>query len=166
MGSASTPRPVAEHRYASQLTWTGNRGAGTVDRRSYGREHVIAGEGKPNLAGSSDPAFRGDPARWNPEELLVAALSSCHMLMYLDMCSRAGVVVTAYEDEADGVMEESPDGGGQFREVTLRPRVTVSAPAMVETAEAQHEKASDLCFIARSVNFAVGHEATTVVAET
>ncbi len=155
---------MAEHTYATGLRWTGNRGEGTSSYRAYGREHVISAPGKPDLAGSSDPAFRGDGARWNPEELLVAALSSCHLLMYLHLCAEAGVVVVGYEDDARGAMEMSADGGGQFREVVLRPRVTVAEAAMVAAAEAQHARAHELCFIARSVNFEVRHEPVTEVA--
>lgn len=155
---------MAEHRYATSLRWTGNRGTGTATYRDYGRDHVVAAAGKPDLLGSSDPAFRGDATRWNPEELLVAALSSCHMLMYLHLCAAAGAVVVAYRDEASGVMAETPDGGGAFREVTLRPRVTVAGPEMIATAEAQHERAHELCFIARSVNFEVRHEPEVEVA--
>lgn len=149
---------MAEHAYATNLRWSGNRGEGTSGYRDYGREHVISAPGKPDLAGSSDPAFRGDSSRWNPEELLVAALSSCHMLVYLHLCSGAGAVVVAHEDEARGAMVESPDGGGQFREVVLRPRVTVSEEGMIAAAEAEHDRAHELCFVARSVNFPVRHE--------
>ena len=156
---------MAEHDYETRLRWTGDRGAGTADRRSYGREHVIAAGGKPELAGSSDPAFRGDASRWNPEELLVAALSGCHMLMYLDLCARAGVVVLSYEDVASGVMAEAADGGGEFREVVLRPRVSVAESSMLPGAEEQHAAAHRLCFIARSVNFEVRHEPVTTVAD-
>ncbi len=155
---------MAEHGYATSLRWTGDRGAGTAGYRAYGREHVIAAAGKPDLAGSADPAFRGDAGRWNPEELLVAALSSCHMLTYLHLCADAGVVVVGYEDEASGVLVTAADGGGDFREVVLRPRVTVAAAAMVAAAEAQHERAHALCFIARSVGFEVRHDPATAVA--
>lgn len=155
---------MAEHAYATSLRWTGDRGAGTAGYRGYGREHVITAAGKPDLAGSADPAFRGDGDRWNPEELLLAALSSCHMLMYLHLCADAGAVVVAYEDEASGVMVTGVDGGGEFREVVLRPRVTVAAADMVAAAESQHERAHELCFIARSVNFEVRHEPLTEVA--
>lgn len=149
---------MAEHTYATSLRWSGNRGEGTASYRGYGREHVISAPGKPDLAASSDPAFRGDSSRWNPEELLVAALSSCHLLFYLHLCADAGVVVVDYEDDAGGVMVQGADGGGEFREVVLRPRVTVAEEAMVEAAVAQHARAHGLCFIARSVNFEVRHE--------
>ena len=149
---------MAEHTYATSLRWSGNRGEGTSSYRGYGREHVISAPGKPDLGASSDPAFRGDSSRWNPEELLVAALSSCHLLFYLHLCADAGVVVVDYEDDAGGVMVQGADGGGEFREVVLRPRVTVAQEAMVEAAVAQHARAHGLCFIARSVNFEVRHE--------
>lgn len=155
---------MAEHAYATRLRWTGDRGGGTASYRAYGREHVISAAGKPDLAGSADTAFRGNADRWNPEELLVAALSSCHMLFYLHLCAEAGAVVVAYEDEASGVMAMAADGGGEFREVVLRPRVTIAAADMAAVAEAQHERANALCFIARSVNFEVRHEPRTEVA--
>lgn len=149
---------MTEHSFAASLRWSGNRGEGTASYRGYGREHVISSPGKPDLAGSSDPAFRGDASRWNPEELLVAALSSCHMLFYLHLCAEAGAVVVAYEDDASGIMAMAADGGGEFTGVVLRPRVTVADASMVTVAEAQHARAHELCFIARSVNFEVRHE--------
>ena len=154
---------MTEHHYDVGLVWTGDRGQGTESVRGYDRAHEIRIDGKPALAGSSDPAFRGDASRHNPEELLVAALSSCHMLWYLNLCAVAGVVVTGYEDRARGVMVEEADGGGSFRQVVLSPRVTVAGPEMTDDAEAQHERANALCFIARSVNFPVRHEPLTRV---
>lgn len=145
-----------EHRYAVTVDWTGNLGSGTANYRAYDRRHEILADGKPPIAASSDPAFRGDPVRWNPEDLLVASLSSCHMLWYLHLCAVAGIVVTAYRDDAEGVMEEGADGGGRFAQVTLRPTVTVKAGADLETARALHHDAHAKCFIANSVNFPVG----------
>ena len=146
--------------YALTTVWTGDRGEGTRSPRAYARDHEVRIDGKPTLLGSSDPSFSGDPARHNPEELLVAALSSCHMLWYLDLCARARVVVVGYEDRATGLMTEEADGGGVFTEVVLRPQVTVADAAMSETAQAQHGRAAELCFIARSVRFPVRHEPT------
>src|SRR6476661_292670 len=103
-----------EHTYEIDLTWTGNRGTGTSAYRAYDRTHEIGAPGKPALPGSSDPAFRGDGTRYNPEEFLVAALSACHMLAYLHLCADAGVVVTGYVDRARGVMTETESGGGHF----------------------------------------------------
>jgi organic hydroperoxide reductase OsmC/OhrA len=125
---------------------------------------VTVADGRPELAGSSDPAFRGDKTRWNPELELVAALSQCHMLSYLHVCATAGVVVTAYEDAPYGLMAETADGGGHFTEVVLRPRVTVQAADMAGAARELHAQASAKCFIAGSVNFPVRHEPTTVAA--
>lgn len=143
------------HAYPIHLTWTGNLGSGTSDYRAYSRDHEITAAGKPLLPGSSDPAFRGDPSRYNPEELLVASLSACHMLWYLHLCAEAGIVVSEYTDEARGTMLESPAGGGAFSDVVLRPMVTIQAGADAKLAEALHERAHELCFIARSVNFPV-----------
>lgn len=152
-----------EHRYQVAVEWTGNRGEGTASYRGYGRDHSIRIEGKPELAGSSDPAFRGDPARHNPEDLFVASLSTCHMLWYLHLCSEAGVVVTGYRDRAEGVMETGADGGGRFRSVTLRPEVTIAPGSDADKARALHKPANARCFIANSVNCPVGHEPTVTV---
>jgi organic hydroperoxide reductase OsmC/OhrA len=147
------------HRYEVTVTWTGNTGTGTSSYKSYERRHEIsAGTEKPLIPGSSDPAFRGDAARWNPEELLVASLSACHKLWYLHLCSEAGIAVVSYVDYAEGVMEETPDGAGQFQRVTLRPQVTVAAGSDMARARELHRAADAKCFIARSVNFPVEHE--------
>lgn len=151
------------HRYATTLTWTGNAGEGTASYRSYERAHEIAVDGKPTIAGSSDPSFRGDPARWNPEELLLASISACHQLWYLHLCAVNGVVVTAYRDEAEGVMVEDETSGGRFASAVLRPRVTIAAGSDPAKALALHHEANARCFVANSLNFPVGHEATVVV---
>ena len=148
-----------EHNYSATVTWTGNTGQGTAGYKSYTRDHDIACPGKPTIRGSADPAYRGDAGRHNPEDMLVAALSACHMLWYLHLCSAAGVVVTAYEDSADGVMQTHPPGGeGEFTRVTLRPRVTITPESDAETAARLHAEANANCFVARSVNFPVHHE--------
>ncbi len=151
------------HRYPVTVEWTGNTGTGTSGYRSYARRHEIsAGAEKPVIPGSADPVFRGDKDRWNPEELLVAALSACHKLSYLHCCADAGIVVLAYVDHAEGEMQETPDGGGHMTRVTLRPRVTVAAGSDVARALALHEAAHHKCFIANSVNFPVEHQAEIV----
>jgi organic hydroperoxide reductase OsmC/OhrA len=149
------------HRYAVTVEWTGNAGTGTSTYKAYERRHEIyaAGE-KPPIPGSSDPTFRGDATRWNPEELLVASLSACHKLWYLHLCATAGVVVVGYIDHAEGEMEESADGGGRFRRVVLRPEVTIAAGSDVDKARALHAEAHTKCFIANSVNFPVEHQPT------
>jgi organic hydroperoxide reductase OsmC/OhrA len=151
-------RKVREHHYGAELTWTGNRGTGTSGYRDYARDHRIAAPGKADIAGSSDPHFRGDAARWNPEELLVASLSACHQLWYLHLCADAGIVVTAYADAAEGVMHEEPGGHGHFARVVLRPQVTI-ASGDARQALALHARAQELCFIARSVNSPVETQA-------
>jgi organic hydroperoxide reductase OsmC/OhrA len=148
-----------EHIYETTLVWTGNLGDGTRNYTGYSRAHEISIEGKPTIVGSSDPHFRGDPARYNPEELLLAALSACHMLSYLHQCAVAKIVVVDYHASATGKMVETPDGGGHFTEVVLRPRVMVSKDSDVEKAQELHHKAHELCFIANSVNFPVRAEA-------
>ncbi|MFS8084047.1 MAG: OsmC family protein [Acidobacteriota bacterium] len=144
-----------EHSYSVSVRWTGNTGAGTSSFRGYKRDHEVSVSGKPPIPASSDPNFRGDKARYNPEELLVASLSACHMLWYLHLCSESGIVVTNYHDEATGAMVETDDGGGHFTEVTLRPAVKVAGGADVELARRLHDRAHHLCFIANSVNFPV-----------
>jgi organic hydroperoxide reductase OsmC/OhrA len=143
------------HSYQVTITWTGNTGAGTTGYRDYQRSHDISASGRPTIPGSSDPAFRGDPSRWNPEQLLVASLSACHKLWYLHLCAEAGVVVHAYVDEAVGVLEESTDGSGQFVEVTLKPRVSLAPGSDQAKALSLHHAAHSKCFIARSINFPV-----------
>jgi organic hydroperoxide reductase OsmC/OhrA len=151
------------HRYATTLTWAGNAGEGTASYRGYERAHEIAVDGKPTIAGSADPSFRGDPARWNPEELLLASISACHQLWYLHLCAVNGVVVTAYRDEAEGVMVEDETGGGRFESAVLRPQVTIAAGSDPAKALALHHEANARCFVANSLNFPVGHEATVAV---
>lgn len=150
------------HRYRVDVVWTGNRGSGTDGYRNYSRNHVIRIPGKPELAGSSDPTFRGDATRHNPEDMLVSALSTCHMLSYLHMATVAGVVVTDYRDAAEGTMVTEGDGG-HFTEVVLRPTVTITAASDPAKAEAAHEAAHHACFIANSVNFPVRCEPRVVV---
>lgn len=152
---------MRKHQYALSVAWTGNLGPGTTAYDAYSRDHLVRVTGKQALEASSDPAFRGDASRHNPEELLVAALSSCHMLSYLHLCATHGVVVTAYVDQALGTMKQTADGGGHFSEVTLRPLVTLGAGCDIELATRLHEEAHHLCFIANSVNFPV-HCAPTI----
>ncbi len=147
-----------EHSYALDLVWTGNTGSGTSGYRDYRREYVITADGKPSLTGSADRAFFGDPALHNPEDLLVAALSSCHLLSYLALAARAGIVVTSYRDHAEGMMAENGWGGGRFTKVVLRPDVVVAEAADVGRATELHEDAAKACFVAASVNFPVEHE--------
>ena len=152
------------HAYDVTVTWTGDRGSGTSGYRDFDRAHDVTAGGPPPIAASADPAFRGDPDRWNPEQELVAALAQCHMLWYLHLCAVGGVVVTGYRDDAHGTMTEGPDGGGRFAEVVLRPRITVTSASMVDKATALHATANEKCFIAGSVNFPVRHEPVIEVA--
>lgn len=149
---------VAVHNYELALSWTGNQGTGTSAYRAYSRAHEVTAPGRPPLLGSADPAFRGETDRWNPELLLVAALSGCHLMSYLHVCVEAGVVVTAYSDAPTGAMTQTPGGGGHFTEVVLRPRVTLAPGSDVELATRLHGDANERCFIAGSVNFPVRHE--------
>jgi len=147
-----------EHHYALTVRWTGNLGAGTSSYRGYSRDHDVEIPGLPVLKGSADPTFHGDRERYNPEQLLLAALSQCHMLSFLHVAVKHGVVVTGYEDRAEGVMRTNRDGSGQFESATLKPRVTTATPVAEELLEELHRGANAVCFIARSVNFPVRHE--------
>jgi organic hydroperoxide reductase OsmC/OhrA len=151
-----------EHIYKTDLVWTGNTGDGTRRYKGYSRAHEISIQGKPTIVGSSDPHFNGDASRYSPEDLLVAALSACHMLYYLHLCADAKIVVTDYQDGATGKMIETPNGGGHFTEVVLRPRVVVSSDSDAKLAGEIHHKAHELCFIANSVNFPVRCEPTVI----
>lgn len=146
------------HRYLVRTEWTGNLGTGTSGYRDYSRNAVLRIDGKPAVESSADRAFYGDAARWNPEDLLVAALSECHMLSFLHVAAVNRVIVLAYTDEATGIMEQTGDGGGHFVSVTLHPRVVVAEAGMVDLAASLHAEASRKCFIASSVNFPVEHE--------
>lgn len=148
-----------EHQYSLTVKWTGNKGEGTSTYRAYERSHTVSSENKPDILCSSDPVFRGDKTKYNPEEFLVAALSSCHMLSYLHLCADNGIVVVDYIDNPVGVMEELPDGSGHFTSVTLNPVVTITDKSMIGKANELHEKANQLCFIANSCSFKVNHKA-------
>lgn len=152
----------ARHDYAVVVTWQGNRGTGTSDYRAYGREHTVTAVGKHQISGSADRTFHGDADRWNPEEMLLAALAQCHMLSYLHVATSHGVVVVAYEDAAIGELEVTGDGGGHFTSATLRPRVRIADPAQIDLANRLHAEASAKCFIAASVSFPIGHEPETL----
>ncbi|KAF3885726.1 MULTISPECIES: OsmC family protein [Nostocales] len=153
------------HSYSVAIAWTGNLGEGTANYRAYSRNHEIQSQDKPIIYGSSDPSFRGDPTRYNPEELLLASISACHMLWYLHLCASAKIVVMDYVDRPVGVMEETNNGSGRFTEVTLKPRVAIANSANIETATRLHEEAHKMCFIANSVNFPIRHSAETVAVD-
>ncbi len=154
-----------QHSYQLIIQWTGNTGTGTSAYTAYTRDHQLLINDKPVIGLSSDPAFRGDKTKHNPEELLLASISSCHMLWYLHLCATAGVIVTDYVDHATGIMEETADSGGRFTAVTLHPVVTVTEKGMIEKANEQHKKANELCFISNSLNFPVHHDPLCNVAE-
>ncbi|MGH7603332.1 MAG: OsmC family protein [Gemmatimonadaceae bacterium] len=152
------------HEYKSRLTWDGAVGDEPFAYQSYNRKYTVHVDGKPDLHGSADPIFRGDPTRYNPEDLFVISLSSCHLLSYFALCARKGVAVVAYEDDASGTMTINPDGSGKFEDVTLRPVVTIAPDADKELALTLHDEAHRQCFIASSVAIPVHHEATICVA--
>ena len=153
-----------EHQYAVTVEWTGNTGEGTATYRSYTRDNVVSADGPVPIDGSADRAFRGDPTRWNPEQLLLAAASQCHLLSYLHQAALNDVVVLGYVDHPTAVMREDGAGGGRFTEIVLHPQVTISAASSVEVAERLHAPASAACFIAATLNIPVQHEVHTIVA--
>jgi organic hydroperoxide reductase OsmC/OhrA len=153
----------ASHAFAATVRWTGNTGTGTSAYTAYRRTHEIAVPGKPAIPCSSDAAFHGDADRWNPEDMLVGSIAACHMLWFLHLASKAGVVVESYEDRATGEMRINADGSGEFTAATLRPQVTISAGDPALTPELHHQ-AHERCFIARSLNFEVGCEPTVALA--
>lgn len=146
------------HEYTARVIWDGNTGEGTASYTSYGRQYRALIAGKPDILGTADPAFRGDPAKHNPEDLFLTSLSACHMLFYLSLCARNGVRVLTYEDEARGCMVMHADGGGKFEEITLRPRVTIEGEENVALATQLHAAAHKLCFIANSCSVPISHE--------
>jgi organic hydroperoxide reductase OsmC/OhrA len=149
---------MKKHNYQTKITWTGNEGKGTKNYSAYNRNHSISAEGKyGEILSSSDPSFRGDKTRFNPEELFLSSISSCHMLWYLHLCSTHKITVIDYVDNASGTMEEGENGSGRFAEVTLNPIATILEEHYVEKAKDLHKEASQMCFIANSVNFKIGH---------
>src|SRR5262245_32999738 len=158
MSPAREDGMAKQHPYTSRVVWTGNRGEGTKTYRGYDRTWQIATPGKPVVECSNDPLLGGDPAKPNPEDLLLSALSSCHMLWYLHLASDAGIVVMSYEDNPVGIGETSPNGAGRFLSATLKPRIEVKRGADLRRAEAIHHEIHQFCFIARSVNFPVSYE--------
>lgn len=155
---------AGKHQFVTSVRWTGNRGSGTASYKAYDRTWDLETPGKAVVHCSNDPALGGDPAKHNPEDLLIAALSSCHMLWYLHLCAIAGVVVTRYEDAAQGEMVMHKDGSGEFVKVTLHPQIAVSAQSSLDKAQALHGEAHKFCFIARSVNFPVECEPVVTLA--
>jgi organic hydroperoxide reductase OsmC/OhrA len=153
-----------QHHYRIVNRWTGNLGTGTSAYAAYSRAHELSGAGKAAaIAGSSDPLFRGDRTRYNPEELLLGGLSACHMLWVLHLSADAGITITHYEDDAWGEMAEHADGSGEFTRVVLRPRVTIAEAERAHDALAIHGKAHKVCALARSMNFPVEHEPQILV---
>jgi len=155
---------MKQHSYEIRVEWTGNEGNGTLNYKSYNRNHKVIGDGKyAAINGSADPAFLGDKTRYNPEDLFLSSLSACHMLFYLHLCSAHQIIVTEYIDKATGIMEETKNGSGKFTEVTLNPTVKITDANMIEQATELHKKANELCFIANSCNFKIGHKPNTII---
>ncbi len=147
-----------QHHYKLAVKWTGNQGTGTSNYKQFERSYKIQIENKADILGSSDPEFRGDRTKHNPEELLLASVSSCHMLWYLHLCSEAKIIVTDYVDNAEATLDETENGNGKFTSITLHPNITISDKSMVEQATELHKKANEFCFVSNSLNFIVAHE--------
>ncbi|CAM1361314.1 Stress-induced protein [Tenacibaculum sediminilitoris] len=155
---------MKKHNYKIKVEWTGNEGNGTLNYKSYKRDHKIIAPGKyGEIKGSSDPSFLGDQTRYNPEDLFLSSLSACHMLWYLHLCSVHKIIVTDYVDNATGIMEETENGSGKFTEVTLNPIVKIIDENMIPKANELHHEANKMCFIANSCNFKIGHNPNTLV---
>jgi len=155
---------MKNHKYEVQIKWTGNEGHGTLNYKSYNRNHTISGHGKYNeILASSDPSFLGDKSKYNPEDLFLSSISACHMLWYLHLCSINKIIVTDYMDSATGIMEETKNGSGKFKEVLLNPVVTIEKEALIAKATKLHFEANKMCFIANSCNFKIGHYPKTIV---
>lgn len=149
---------MKDHYYKTIVTWTGNTGKGTLDYKAYERDHIIQVQGKPEIQGTSEVSYYGNQFRYNPEELLVASLSACHMLWFLHLCAINKVVIIAYKDIAFGTMQTTPGGGGKFTEVILKPDISIAGSADAELLDKLHKEANTLCFIASSCNFPVRHQ--------
>ena len=156
---------MRSHEYHTHIIWNGNLGDGTSSYAAYGRQYRIVIDGKPELAGSANPAFRGEPGKHDPEDLFLAAVASCHMLSYLALCARGGIRVVGYEDEASGTLVLNASGGGRFEEITLHPTVTIAEGDAAHAAKL-HETAHELCFIASSCSVPIRHEAKILVEAT
>jgi organic hydroperoxide reductase OsmC/OhrA len=150
------------HDYTAQIVWTGDRGEGARRYKGYDRTWRIATSGKLPINCSNDPLLGGDPAKPNPEDLLLSSLAACHMLWYLHLASDAGIVVRAYEDAPVGVGETGARGEGRFIRAVLRPKITVERGADLAKADSLHQDVHHYCFIARSVNFPITYEASYV----
>ncbi len=156
--------PRKSHLYSSRVTWVGNTGAGTQSYAGYARDYCVEIAAKPVLAGSADPAFRGDANLHNPEDLFLSAIAACHMLTYLALCAGRGVVVSAYEDHAEGLLSVESDGGGRFERILLRPGVTITRAENADLAMQLHQAAHALCFIGNSCSTPIQHEARVRIA--
>ncbi len=155
---------MKNHNYEIKIEWTGNEGHGTLNYKSYSRNHTVSGKGKYNeILASSDPSFLGDKSRYNPEDLFLSSISACHMLWYLHLCSVNKIIVSTYVDNATGVMEETKDGSGKFKEVSLNPLVTIENEELRKKANELHYEANKMCYIANSCNFKIGHNPKTIV---
>ncbi|MDR3704184.1 MAG: OsmC family protein [Candidatus Sulfopaludibacter sp.] len=150
---------MKQHQFQVTTQWTGNLGTGTSAYRAYSRDHELSAPGKPTRIPGSSAVAIGDRSRYNPEELLVGALSACHMMWVLHLCANAGIVITEYADDALGEMAEHADGAGEFTRVVLRPRMSITDAARVDEARAMHDRAHQVCCLARSVNFPVEYRA-------
>lgn len=154
---------IFKHLFKASLSWIDKREeAKQPSSQIYRKSHRIAIEGKPDIQVSAAKAFKGDPNLYNPEDLLLSSLVSCHMMAYLYVCSENNIEVISYRDTADALLETTADGSGRFVKATLNPQVVISDPTKIELALSLHKKANQLCFIANSCNFPIHHYPTCV----
>ena len=151
-----------KHLFKAEVKWTSNQNQEDSTKRFYSKSHTVLIEGKPILNVSAAKAFKGDSEKYNPEDLLLSSLVSCHMMSYLYVCSQNGIEVLEYSDNAEATLEVSPDGSGRFVTITLNPEVKISNSSQIQLALGLHQKANQLCFIANSCNFPVLHNASCV----
>lgn len=148
------------HLFFSSIVWTGNLGSGTDTYTTYSRSHTVSSVSKESIHCSSDPMFRGDASKYNPEELFLSSISSCHMLWYLHLCADAKIVVVEYKDDCEGILKLDEHSLGKFEHITLRPTIIISEVAKIEKAKELHQLAHKFCFIAQSLNVHVSIEPT------
>ena len=145
------------HLFKVALNWIKKEPQTDSSTRIYTKSHHISIEGKPDLEVSAAKAFKGDPNLYNPEDLLLSSLTSCHMMSYLYCCMQYKIEVISYQDHSEATLQVNPDGSGKIVKVDLFPEIIISNSSQIELALSLHKKANELCFIANSCNFPVYH---------
>lgn len=152
------------HTFKATVNWQLGNTETTLNPKSFSRNHVVTITNKKTpLEVSAAKPFRGDDTLYNPEDLLLSALASCHMMSYLYVCSQNNIDVLSYTDTAEAILDVEASGSGHFSKVTLKPVVTIKDASQLELAKTLHVKANSLCFIANSCNFPVEHNAEIIL---